>query len=394
MTKDTAPVLIAGGGIAGLAAALAFAKHGLASEVLEREPAFSESGAGIQLGPNAVRVLEKLGAAKHLKPYIVAPENLIVRDGRSGKTLTKMPLGQTMAARHGAPYWTAHRGDVLNALLSAARAQPGITLSTGFEVASLSQDDRRVHAISNDGRTRQGELLVGADGRWSAVRRLALGDVRLPFSDYVAYRAVVPVDAIPAPLQGANVHVWLAPNCHVVHYPVRAGREHALVVVLEEPGTFEGWSTDADVAHVQRATKNLAANLSELIHAAASWRKWALSDPAPFAAWSKGRVALIGDAAHPVLPFLAQGGALALEDAVVLAREAAVNLHRPWDALDRYQRQRLARASRVQAAARRNGRIYHLSGMSAIARNTVLRAVPPARMIASYDWLYGWRADI
>ena len=392
MTDTAAPVLIAGGGIAGLAAALAFAKHGVACEVLEREPEFSEAGAGIQLGPNAVRILETLGAAQHLKPYVVAPESLSVCDGLSGATLTKIPLGQAMTARYGAPYWTAHRGDLLNALLATARAQPGITLSTGFEVASLSQDDRRVHAISNDGRTRQGQLLVGADGRWSTVRRLALGDVRLPFSDYAAYRAVVPVDAIPAPLQGANVQVWLAPDCHVVHYPVRAGREHALVVVLEEPGTFEGWSTDADVAHVQRATANLTARLSELIHAAASWRKWALSDPAPFAAWSKGRVALMGDAAHPVLPFLAQGGALALEDAVVLAREAAVTLNRPCDALDRYQRQRLARASKVQAAARRNGQIYHLSGVSAKARDAVLRAVPAQRLMASYDWLFGWRA--
>ena len=393
MTETAAPILIAGGGIAGLAAALAFAKHGIASEVLEREPEFSETGAGIQLGPNAQRILEALGAARYLAPNAVSPDSLCVHDGIRGKALTNLPLGQTMAKRHGAPYWTAHRGDLLNALLTAARAQPLITLLPGFEVSSFTQDVSAVAAISADGATRQGSLLVGADGRWSNVRRLALGEFQLPYSGYAAYRAVMAASDVPASLNDNNVHVWLAPQCHVVHYPVRAGQEHALIVVLEEPGTFEGWSTDADSNHVKRATAGLAGNLNTLVEAAPAWRKWTLSDPAPFASWSNGRAVLTGDAAHPVLPFLAQGGAMALEDAVVLAREAANRLHQPADALESYQRLRLPRATRLQSAARRNGRTYHLSGLSAAARNIVLRTVPPERLMGSYDWLYGWRAD-
>ena len=393
MTDTAAPILIAGGGVAGLAAALAFAKHGIASEVLEREPEFSETGAGIQLGPNAQRILEALGAAKYLAPNAVNPDSLCVHDGLSGKTLTKLPLGPSMAKRFGALYWTAHRGDLLNALLTAARAQPLITLSLRFEVLSFTQNDGHVRATSPDGETRDGTLLIGADGRWSNVRRLAFGDARLPFSGYVAYRAVLAASDVPPSLNDNNVHVWLAPECHVVHYPVRAGREHALIVVLEEPGAFEGWSTDADFKHVHRATANLAGNLNTLIEAAPTWRKWALSDPAPFAAWSKGRAVLMGDAAHPVLPFLAQGGAFALEDAVVLTGEVAKNLSAPEDALRNFEQQRKPRASQLQAAARRNGRTYHLSGLSAKARNLVLRTVPPERLIASYDWLYGWRAD-
>ncbi len=393
MTDVAGPVLIAGGGIAGLAAALAFAQHSIPSEVLEREADFSETGAGIQLGPNAQRILDSLGAAEFLQPLAITPRTLAIHDGVSGKTLTNLPLGQAMRERFGAPYWTVHRGDLLNALLTACRAQPLITLSCGFDVTSLEQNARGVGVASSSGKTRRGSLLIACDGRWSTVRRLALGEIHLPFSGYVAYRAVIASPAVPSSLRDDNVHVWLAPGCHVVHYPVRAGRQHALIVVLEEPGASESWSAHADSSRVQNATSRLAGNLHTLVGTALEWRKWALSDPAPFASWTNGRVVLAGDAAHPVLPFLAQGGGLALEDAVVLAAAVASNRGQPQMALANYQAQRLARAKRVQTAARRNGRIYHMSGLPALARNAVLSIVPPRRLMTAYDWLYGWQAD-
>lgn len=393
MPERGAPVLIAGGGIAGLAAALALAKRGFSARLFEREPQFSEAGAGIQLGPNAVRVLQELGAAALLAPAATAPKSIIVHNAVSGVTLTRLPLADTMTRRHGAPYWTVHRGDLLAALLAAARTSPSITLTLGFEGQEIAQSDAGVSLISTRGDRQDGQVLIGADGRWSRVRKAIFADYELPFSGYVAHRAIVDTNETPTRAMTNDIHIWLAPDIHVVHYPVRAGREQALVVVLEEAGLDTGWNTQADPDHLRRRTAGLAPVVTETIAAAKSWRKWALGDPAPFPAWTKGRITLAGDAAHPVLPFLAQGGGLALEDATILARALSTTPDEPERALASYEQARRGRAARLQSAARRNGRMYHASGFAAVGRDLALRLVPPTRLIASYDWLYGWRAN-
>ena len=391
MTQSAKPVLIAGGGIGGLAAALALAKHGIASDVLERDAVFTETGAGIQLGPNAVRVLESIGAAGRLAPLAASPGQLVVHDGNSGNVLSEMPLGGQILQCHGAPYWTAHRGDLHAALLAAAEAEPMITISLGFNIADITSTDEGVSATSTDGVNREGPLLAGADGLWSRVRQLTFGEAALQFSGSAAYRAVIPSEAMPREFQDNAVHIWLAPGAHVVHYPVRAGRDYAVIAVVEETGLKPGWDSAGEAEDAHRHTSHLSAAVLPLLGAVPSWRKWQLSESQPLPRWSKGRVTLLGDAAHPILPYLAQGGALALEDAVVLAAETARHAADPGKALRAYEERRRARAQRVQTAARRNGQIYHLEGLAARARDLVLRSTPPERLIANYDWLYGWR---
>lgn len=387
---QSAPVLIAGGGIGGLSAALALAQKGIASQVLEREIAFSEAGAGIQLGPNAVHVLERIGAANFLAVNAFAPDDLAVHEGLSGAVLTRLPLGAGMRGRFGAPYWSAHRADVLDALLVAARGNTLITLSTGFDVAAFSDESGGVRVRSSAGGEMDGSALIGADGRWSRVRRVLMGDVDLPYSGYVAYRAVIPAADVPSVFNDGAVHIWLAPHAHAVHYPVRAGREHAIVVVLKEPAPLQGWNNETGPNHVRSRTKDLASGLTGLISAVRAWRKWALSAPRPFKFWSKGRVTLLGDAAHPVLPFLAQGGGFALEDAATLAQAIAASSADLPRALATYEQQRLARATRLQAASRRNGQSYHITGFAAAVRNRILKHTSPQRLIGAYDWLYAW----
>jgi salicylate hydroxylase len=391
MMERAETVLIAGGGIAGLALALALAKHGIASRILERETAIAGEGAGIQLGPNAVRILQSLGVAPNLESEVAAPSHLAICDGISGKALTELPLGDAMANRFGAPYWTLHRADLRAALLTAAMAEPAIAITTGFEAARMSETGDAVTLTSTAGETRKGLILAGADGLWSRVRHMIFGEVALPHSGYVAYRTVLPREDVPRALAGNAVHIWLAPKVHAVHYPVRGGREVAAVVVLEELGQERGWHSDGAADHVRRHTSGLSSEISSLISAAKNWRKWALADARPFPAWSKGRCVLLGDAAHPVLPFLAQGGALALEDAAVLASAIAKAPASPAAAISAFENLRCPRAARVQAAARRNGRIYHLGGWAARARNRVLTARDPAQLMHDYDWLYGWR---
>ena len=391
MTQSAKPVLIAGGGIGGLATALALAKHGIASEVLERETVFTGTGAGIQLGPNAVRILDYLGTGPRLAPLAVVPSHLTVHDGLSGKAMTNMPLGDQILKCHGAPYWTAHRGDLRAALLATAEAEPMITVTPGFNIAKITDNVESVTAISAEGARREGQLLAGADGLWSCVRQLTFGETAMQFSGTAAYRAVIPSEEMPPAFQDNAVHIWLAPGAHVVHYPVRASRDHAVIAVVAETGLKPGWNSEGDCEHLQQRTSHLSSALSQLLGAVRSWRKWQLDESAPLARWSKGRVTLLGDAAHPILPYLAQGGALALEDAVVLAAETARHSADPFKALQAYEERRRARAGRVQAAARRNGQIYHLEGLAARARDLVLRSTPPERLIANYDWLYGWR---
>ena len=394
MTPAGRQVLIAGAGIAGLSAALCLARRGIPSEILERETDLTDAGAGIQLGPNAVRILQAIGAAEKLAPFAVTPAHLIVHDGETGKTLARLPFGPEIAKRHGAPYWTVHRADLRNSLVETALAQPLIKLTTGFGVAAIAQDAACVRLISDNGAEREGAFALGADGRFSVLRRLLFGAADVPNSGYVAYRSVIPSAAMPAAFRSSAVHLWLAPKLHVVHYPVRAEREHALVVVSKEGAPREGWNVEADAQHVQSLSGTLQGGAIAVVAAAQSWRKWALSDPAPLPAWVSGRVALLGDAAHPILPFLAQGGALALEDAETLAREIARNIATNGTPdFGRYEHLRQERTLNVQRAARRNGQTYHLSGFPAAARNLVLRAVPPERLLASYDWLYGWRTE-
>ena len=386
------PVLVAGGGIGGLATALALARYGIASHVLERRPAFHEDGAGIQIGPNGTRILRRLGVADTLRPHVGVPEALRVRDGRTGAELARLPLGRWIAMRHGAPYWVAHRKDLHSALLQTARAEPLIALSMGFDASEVASDAGHVAVAAENGQAWSGKALIAADGIWSPLRQLLFDAAAPKFCGKSAARSVVPVDELPEDFHRPETTIWLFKNAHVVHYPVSGGEELAVVVVLDDRHDSGDWSAPVPPSWVQQKMPECAEPLQALILQARGWKQWALHTlPVP-RHWTRGPIALLGDAAHPVLPFLAQGGVMALEDAMVVADA----LHRSTDvtaALKWYQRQRRPRAIRVARASRRNGSIYHLSGPQALARNLVLRKVPPQRLMARYDWLYGWRSD-
>jgi salicylate hydroxylase len=384
------PVLIAGGGIGGLATAIALASHGIASRVLERRAQFSEAGAGIQLGPNGVRVLRRLGVDGDLAPKAGRPDEIKVFAGTSGAVLTRLPLGDWIEARHAAPYWVTHRQDLQASLLAGVRRSPLIELRPGFNAVRFAGGDGKVRAEAGDGTSVEGRALVCADGVFSQFRTRIAEGVRLRFAGKTAARAVLDAGVASA-LDAGVVGVWLAPDTHVVHYPVRGGREIAVVVIIDEDWQEEDSSAPADPARLGQALAPFAPTLQKALASVTDWRRWALFDSDPLPAWSRGRVTLLGDAAHPLLPFLAQGGSLALEDAVTLADTLAGAGDDVEGALVAYEHARRSRTTRVMAAARRNGRVYHLSGIAALARNAALRGLPPERIMAGYDWIYGWR---
>ena len=383
-----APVLIAGGGIGGLTAALALAREGVPTRILEQREAFSEAGAGIQLGPNATRILMRLGLGGRLEPVVFRPERIVIRQGASARVLATVSLGTAIEVLHGAPYWALHRAELQEALLGAVRAEPLIAVSTGWRVMAAESDGCGVTAIGAGGERLEGRALIGADGLWSALRgHVAPGSVLRP-SGRSAWRAIVERSAVSEELRSDDVGLWLGPRAHLVHYPVAAGAKLAIIAVIEDASLLQGWDTAArpDVLISRFSAWHTLAR--DLLASVRDWRTWTLHEAQTLPAWVKGRLALLGDAAHPVLPFLAQGGALAIEDAAVLARVLANAGDGVPEALQRFQAERLGRAARVQAASRRNGIIYHLRGPAAAARDAVLRLIPGQRLLAGFDWLY------
>ena len=384
------PILIVGGGIGGLATALALARHGIPSKILERRGAFAEEGAGIQIGPHGMRVLAWLGIDGIVRARATEPDSIRVMNARSGHEVTALPLGAWIANRHGAPYCTLHRQDLHSALVNRAATDPLISIAANTDVVDATTSLEGVTLTTANGATFTGAALIGADGLWSSLR-VKLFDAKPPrFSGKCAYRCVVPGEAIPQTWRRNDVHIWLEVGAHVVHYPARGGKDVALVAIFDEPARFEAWSTDASGPEVHARIGSLAQPLQDLMRSVSAWRKWSLFEcPVP-THYARGGIALLGDAAHPVLPFLAQGAVMALEDASVVAAEIAMTPGDIPSALLRYEFNRRARVVRVQAASRRNGQVYHLSGFMAAARNGVLRILPAERLMAGYDWLYGW----
>jgi salicylate hydroxylase len=384
------PILIAGGGIGGLALALALAKIGRGAIVLEQRAALAAEGAGIQIGPNGVRVLQQLGVADALRPLVGEPDALSIRDGASARRITSLPLGTWIAARHGAPYWVAHRIDLHRALFEAAERAPRVSLRCNFAVSSIHRQGDGVRAASRDGEEVTGAALVGADGLWSVVRNEVCPSHALRFAGATATRTVIPV-ASAGRLSEPVVGLWLTPGVHVVHYPVRGGTEIAVVVIARESWQGTDWEALADRHQLMAHLARFHPSLVDVLSGSVQWRKWALYRLPELPHWSSDRITLIGDAAHPMLPYLAQGGVLALEDAAVLARCLAANAGDEARAFLTFEGLRRRRAARVQAASLRNGRIYHLPPPLAWARNGVLRLAPGAALMAHFDWLYGWR---
>ena len=386
-------ITIAGAGIGGLTTALALARNGITSKIFEQRSDAIEAGAGIQLGPNATGVLSRLGLLDDVLAVSAEPDALSIHDGISGRVLARFPLGRWMRDRYGAPYLTLHRQDLHRALLSAAVRDARIEIASGRTVASFQDGAAHVDARMADGQLVSASALIAADGLWSQLRAcVAKGAFPQP-TEKCAYRAVVAATSLPSQLAANDVHIWLAPGAHVVHYPVRRGTETAIVVVIDDNAQSDAWDCVANVDRLAKsAVARLAPQLSELILSHDDWRMWRLQTLVPLRQWVRGRAALLGDAAHPVLPFFAQGGGLAIEDAEVLghclAGSGTVEAR-----LRFYEISRRRRAQRVAAASVSNGRVYHMAGAGAMARNAVLATVPGTWLMRRYDWLYGWTPD-
>ena len=392
MATDDKKVVIAGAGIGGLATALALARRGIACHVFERRARGSEPGAGIQIGPNGTKVLASLGVLDAIRPLAAEPDALSVHDGKTGRTLTQLPLGDWMRERFQAPYLCIHRQDLHALLLARAVVDSHITLSFGYDISTFATGDDGVVAMFPDGETFPARALIAADGLWSKLRSQLTGVPPLAPTGKCAYRTVLAREAVPPELADNNVHIWLSHGAHAVHYPVRGGKEIALVVIADNTATSEEWNRDPDADWLATpAAAAFAPALRELLSKASDWRMWSLQAlTAPLESWTKGCTTLLGDAAHPVLPFFAQGGSLALEDAAVLAAHVADTASPMPARLLGYEASRRDRAQRVIAASRRNGQIYHLDGAFAAARNAALTHVPPQTLMRRYDWLYGW----
>jgi salicylate hydroxylase len=372
----TLHVSIAGGGIGGLAAAFACARAGCAVQVSEQARAFSEAGAGIQLGPNVTRVLDAWGLGDALRRVASRPAALVVRDAVQGRDLARLQLGDTFAARYGFPYLTIHRADLQALLLDAARSA-GVDLRLDTRVSGMPAE---------------ADAFIAADGVWSALRSQVIADGPARPSGHVAFRSLVPQAALPADLRRTDVNLWLGPRTHVVSYPVRHGEELNVVALVEAPGhgATQGWDDDGRASDLLRAIGRADASLRALIEAMPSWGAWSLHERPPVAGpqeMARGRVALLGDAAHPMLPYLAQGAGMAIEDADVLAQELANSSRDATPAaLARYAQARWRRCAQVQAAARRNAAIFHASGPLRWGRDLAMRAL--GERLLDQPWLY------
>lgn len=386
-------MIVVGAGIGGLTAALALTRAGYRAVVLEQAARLEEVGAGLQLSPNATRVLLALGLGDRLRPHVTAPEAIRVIDAGSGRDIVRIPLGTAAEQRYGAPYWLIHRADLQAVLAAAVADNPDTKLHLGARA-----EDYALHSygITVQARTARGTHdergvgLIGADGLWSTLRA-RLGDGSEPqFARRTAWRAVVPAEAVTAEFREPVTALWLGRDAHLVHYPVKAGTLVNIVAIITDTWHAQGWSAEGKRRELLKRFAGFAPQARALIALPERWQKWALFDR-PAAPAGKGPVTLLGDAAHPTLPFLAQGAALAIEDAAVLAECLR---HEPDDiagAMRRYEGLRRRRVRRAQREAQRNGQRYHLSGPRALARNIALRALGGERLLRRYDWLYDWK---
>ena len=389
MSETTSTVLVAGGGIGGLAAALALVSRGFRVRVFEQAPQIGEIGAGIQLGPNAFHAFDALGVGERARARAVFTDRLVMHDAIDGTEVGRLVTDAGFRERFGNPYAVIHRVDVHTALLEAAQASGGVEFRTSTRIDRIEQHDRGVTAFDQRGEAYRGVALIGADGVKSAVRAQYLNDPPR-VTGHVVYRAVVERADFPEALRWNAASLWAGPKCHLVHYPLRGGEQYNVVVTFHSRNPETWGVTDGSREEVQSYFQGIVPIARQLIDLPRSWKRWATADRDPVGRWTFGRVTLLGDAAHPTTQYMAQGACMALEDAVTLGE--ALRVHdNDWEpALDLYQRSRIPRTARIVLSGREMGRLYHADGVERLVRNALWTGRSQRRFQDAVEWLYGW----
>ena len=383
------PVIVAGGGIGGLAAALALVRQGFSVKVLEQAAALGEIGAGLQVGPNGFAAFDALGVGEIARSKAVYTDEMVMHDALDASVVGRIPTGPAFIQRFGNPYAVIHRADAHGALLKGVRASNQIEVATSTQVQRVEQDKTGVTVYDAEGGQHRGLALIGADGVKSAIRQQFVGD-EARVSGHVVYRAVVEKKDFPMDLQWNAASIWVGPNCHLVHYPLRGGEQYNVVVTFHSRNA-EQWSVrTGSREEVLSYFEGICPQARQLIELPKDWTRWATADRNPIEQWNFGRVTLLGDAAHATLQYLAQGACMAMEDAVTLGEALRVNNNDLGQAFALYQRSRVARTARIVLSAREMGRIFHAKGVERLVRNDLWKDRTPERFYDAMEWLYSW----
>jgi len=385
-------VIVAGGGIGGLAAALALVRQGFEVLVLEQAPEIGEIGAGIQLGPNAFHAFDALGIGEKARRRAVYTESIVMHDAVDESLVGRVETGEAFRARFANPYAVIHRVDVHRSLLEGAQETGRVQLLTRTRVESVKQDNDGVTVGDQTGKLYRGVALIGADGVRSVVREIYVNDPPR-ITGHVVYRSVVDKREFPSDLQWNAASLWAGPKCHLVHYPLRGGEQYNVVVTFHSRNREEWGVTEGSREEVQSYFQGISARPRQLIDLPNSWKRWATADRDPIGRWSFGRVSLLGDAAHPTTQYMAQGACMALEDAVTLGEALRIHGNDWAKALDLYQRARIARTARIVLSGREMGRLYHAEGVERLVRNSLWKGRSQDRFYDALEWLYGWNVS-
>jgi len=388
-TNGSAPILISGGGIGGLITGYALARQGFPVRLFEQSPEFREVGAGIQLGPNIFRVLEKIGLKDAVLADAHRPPAQEMRDALTGKLIVRIPLEEDFFQRFGEPYAVTHRADIHGTFLKACQNSNLVTLETSRRVDSFEDTGKGVTVTLENGQKAEGRALIGCDGMWSKIRERIVGDGKPRVSGHIAYRAVLKREDVPKDLWRPEVVLWAGPRTHLVHYPLRRGELYNLVAVFHSDHYEEGWNAEGSKDLLWQHFKGQCPEVLRMLERIETWRMWVLCDREPVKNWTLGRVTLLGDAAHPMLQYLAQGACMATEDAVLLAEKARAQPDDLPAAFNAYTQDRYLRTARVQIMARVYGDFYHARGVTAELRDITLSGRTPQQSYDGIAWLYG-----
>ncbi|OGB54497.1 MAG: salicylate hydroxylase [Burkholderiales bacterium RIFOXYD2_FULL_59_8] len=387
--QENLPVLVAGGGIGGLAAALALVRQGFQVQVFEQAPEIGEIGAGIQLGPNAFHAFDALGVGDKTRSRSVFTDYMVMHDAIDAYQVGKIETGEAFRQRFGNPYAVIHRVDIHKSLLEGAVETGKVEFFTNTRIETVEQDADSVTLTDQNGKQWRGVAVIGADGGKSVVRKQYVNDPPR-VTGHVVYRAVVDKTEFPTDLQWNAASLWAGPNCHLVHYPLRGGEQYNIVVTFHSRDKEEWGVTDGSKEEVESYFQGICPQARQLIELPKTWKRWATADREPIARWSFGRATLLGDAAHPTTQYMAQGACMALEDAVTLGEALRVNGNDWVKALDLYQRSRITRTGRIVLSGREMGRLYHAKGVERQIRNSLWKGRTQERFYDAMEWLYGW----